>query len=1501
LRRAALATALLLGGKTVAAAEQPFDVIVTASSTEVMAGEKPIGEVPEGARLTVTQTDGDWYLVDVPNANPPQQGWIRKNNVQVAVASDPELTPQQQEQLKERDKFEHQMNELRDAGKLDEAITAAEKMLAVEQSVLGHDHPDALGSLADLASLHEAKQDFATARKLRGEVFAAKTKQLGKDHWQTINARLAAEKTALLEKLDPAERSQLKEADRLTADASKLYSAAQYAKALDAAERAHEIRVRILGARHPDCAPTNSALAMIQEQLGDYAKAESSFRQALTIVKETQGEQHPNYGSSLDNLATLYQELGNYAAAKPLRQQALEIDKLTLGENNFDYAIGLAGMAVLDQEMGDYAKAEPLFLQALRIKKQVVGEWNRSYALTLNNLAMMYREMGDYSRAEPPCRRALEIRKKVLGETHPEYAISLENLAGLYLNMANYAAAEPLYKQALDITKQSLGERHFKYATCLNNLANLYDLMGDYAKVEPLREQALEIQKQALGEKHPHYAVNLANLARFYDRMGNYSKAEPLLVQAMQIRKEVLGEKHPDYGSSLDDLASHYRSKGEYAKAEPLFLEALQIRKETLGEKRPDYAASLHNLASLYRDMGDYAQAERLFKQAVEINKAIFGENHPDYATGLNNQAGLYLAMGDYAHAEQIYKQVLDIEKRSLGENHPNYAVSLNNLAVLYREMGDYAKAEPLIERALEITKKALGEKHPDYAAKVSSLALLYVQMADYARAEPLCRQALQINKAALGETHPGYANSLHNLASLYDDLDLYANAEPLYIEALKVEKESLGEKHPSYADSLNNLALMYTRMHQYSKAEPLHRQALEIRKQTLGENHPDYAISLNNLALIYCKTGDYANAEPLFKRVLEIQKQSVGEKHPDYAKCLGNLAALYMDMGDNAQAEPLAFQSLRISREQLDSTAAVQSERQQLRMAEAVRVRINVCVTLAYNASLPAEPVYAEVLAWKGAVTARQQAMRQLRRSQENPQAAELYRELAVAARQLNSASRTTPKPGQAESYRQRLEQLSEALEALEKKLATVSADFHRQLDERKRTPDDIRRVLPKDTVLVDLLEYQTTKSQVKPGEREDESRLVAFIIRPDQPVEAVYLGLLEPIAKNIVEWRRTFGIGRAGGTDPNIELRHLIWDKLQPHLQGAKTVLISPDGVTAQFPWLALPGEKPGTYLIDEVAIAIVPVPRLLPELLAPSAPAIKQPQATSLLLVGDVDFSADPGKPPESVGTNLVAARGGRPLHWQPLPGTRDEVAAIKATFQKQFGRISPEELTGAQATKNAVRMMAGNYQYLHFSTHGFFAPSEVKSALDANTPPDTTTAGELNSGRDISGFHPDLLSGLVLAGANRPIEDGQDDSILTALEVSEMDLSRVDLATLSACETGLGQMAGGEGLLGLQRAFQIAGAKSTVASLWQVPDRATQALMSRFYENLWQRRMSKLQSLREAQQWLIHEAPKQPELLGRGLAFDPHSEPETPGRPDRLSPFYWAAFVLSGDWR
>jgi CHAT domain-containing protein len=245
---------------------------------------------------------------------------------------------------------------------------------------------------------------------------------------------------------------------------------------------------------------------------------------------------------------------------------------------------------------------------------------------------------------------------------------------------------------------------------------------------------------------------------------------------------------------------------------------------------------------------------------------------------------------------------------------------------------------------------------------------------------------------------------------------------------------------------------------------------------------------------------------------------------------------------------------------------------------------------------------------------------------------------------------------------------------------------------------------------------------------------------------------------------------------------------------------------------------------------------------------------------------------------------------------LPNTPREVLAIRGAFERSFSAGDIRLLQQAAPTEEQIRATAGGCDFVHLATHGYFAPPELRSAL-AGAPAKGTATPEFVSRQDVAGFHPGLLSGIVLAGANRETRGDQDDGILTALEIAELDLRRVTLATLSACQTGLGETAGGEGLLGLQRAFQTAGARSVVASLWTVRDDATRQLMIDFYDNLWTKKMSKIAALREAQLTMLRDGlkpdPGAP-AAARGLKLDPAGA-------NRPSPYYWAPFILSGDWR
>ncbi|MBY0228731.1 MAG: CHAT domain-containing protein, partial [Gemmataceae bacterium] len=327
-------------------------------------------------------------------------------------------------------------------------------------------------------------------------------------------------------------------------------------------------------------------------------------------------------------------------------------------------------------------------------------------------------------------------------------------------------------------------------------------------------------------------------------------------------------------------------------------------------------------------------------------------------------------------------------------------------------------------------------------------------------------------------------------------------------------------------------------------------------------------------------------------------------------------------------------------------------------------------------------------------------------------------------------------------------------------------------------------------------------------------------------------------------------------------------------PHLAGARIILVSPEGPVARLPFAALPSGKRG-YLVEEFAFATVPVPQMLPRLAEP----FKAEAAPGLLLVGDVDFGASAGKPAKDRGIGKMVPKDARRLFdFVALPGTRHEMAGIARSYEARF-KAKPTALGRDAATKQAFWDGAPGKGFIHLATHGFFAPSELRSALSPLDEPSRRTTFT----------HPGMLSGIALAGANREPKAGEDDGILTAAELAGLDLSAARLVVLSACETGLGDTAGGEGVLGLQRALHVAGARSAVTSLWKVPDAATQALMEEFYANLWTRKLPPLESLRQAQLALLRR-------------YDPvEGKMGAPARKGTLSPYQWAAFSVSGAWR
>ncbi len=1112
--------------------------------------------------------------------------------------------------------------------------------------------------------------------------------------------------------------------------------------------------------------------------------------------------------------------------------------------------------------------------------------------------ARKLQQQGKPTEAIAAAEKALSLERQVYGHVSRNKLAWVQWLAGMYQQREDFAAARKARQESLDICTRQYGAKDWRVTDARLLLASVDQL----AALTPPQRKRL-----AQAEKAHDEAVALW-------QQGRSREALELARQAVAIRKEVLGEHSTDYAQAVNNLALVCQSLGEYAQAEERFRLALDIYEQALGQRHPRCALVLNNLAALYCARGNYAQAEPLYGRVVQICKQTAGENSLDHARSLQNLAALYRLTGEYARAEPLLRQVVQIGAQTLGPKQPDYAACLSNLAELYRSMGEYARAEPLYRQALDIRKQVLGEKHLDYATNLDNLAALYKLMGDHVRAESLLRQAQEIFKQAHGEKQPNYAAVLNNLAEVYRYRGDYVRALPLYREAVQIYKETAGIRCPAYATSLNNLGLVYQILGLQAQAEPLLRQSLEIRKQILGEKHPVYAQSLNNLGCLYSSRGDNAQAESLYGQALEIQKQSLGEVHPEYAQTLINLAVVHWSEAARLQVLlppavppcPVAGlcacatyaarthdelrQALHIARDILERTAAAQSQRQQLDRLAQLRFLLDAYLYLPPQTLQDVIAQYRAVLAWKGAVGGRQ---RQEHLARKRSDLAEDFAALDRVSTHLATLALAPPDPQHLSDRRREIQKLTDQKERLEARLAGKSAEFRQEQRRQHLEPAQLQAVLPADTVLLDFLEY----SQAAPapwwrGGWHWQRRLAAFVVRRDRLVR-VDLGSTQAIKEAVDRWR--LALQRRFLTEGDVRLgeqvRRLVWQPLQPYVQGASVVLISPDGPLDRIPFAALPGSRKDRYLLEEVAIAVVPIPPLLPQLLASHK---DEPQTEpSLLLVGNVAYDKAAGS--AAVADSRPAPRAGALLHWPPLDATLAEVRAIRGCFEDHFPEGHVTTLSSSRATEAAVRQQAPSHRYLHLATHGFFAPQELRSALAALSQGDKQDTGNLFTRRDVAGFHPGLLSGLVLAGANEAPQPGQDDGILTALEVEALDLSGVELAVLSACETGLGEEAGGEGLLGLQRAFQLAGARSVVASLWQVDDKATRELMVRFYEGLWDKKLSKLEALRQAQLWMLREG------AGRGMVDVRLPKDRLPIEDGRLAPYYWAAFSLSGDWR
>jgi CHAT domain-containing protein len=734
--------------------------------------------------------------------------------------------------------------------------------------------------------------------------------------------------------------------------------------------------------------------------------------------------------------------------------------------------------------------------------------------------------------------------------------------------------------------------------------------------------------------------------------------------------------------------------------------------------------------------------------------------------------------------------------------------------------------------------------------------------MGDYDAALPLCRQAAELTRAALGEDHPGYARCLHDLATVYREMGDYSAALPLLERAAEITRAALGEDHPDYARSLHNLATVYQRKGEYDAALPLCRKGAELTRAALGEDHRNYAADLANLALILSATDRAAEALTLLQQAAAIDDRMIGQ---------------ILSIGSERQR--IAFLLTKLSR--LYETLSLVLEHLADSPA-AIRVALDLVLR---RKAIAAEATAAQRDAVLGG---RYPALR--------PK----LQELGALRMQIARATMAGPGSEGPEARGRRLAEWSVHRERLEAELAQQVPEMNLERALRDADRHVVALALPEATALVEFVRFPVYDFRAIPARGEKSwqpERYAAFVLRSGDPddVRMIDLGRAEPIDLMIADFRagvtgtdaeRARRDMTKGPEEPSpasaerlgSRLRAIVFDRLLPALDGRTRLLIAPDGDLSRLPFEVLPSDD-GRRLIDGYQISYLSCGR---DALRLGVAAGGTPASPLLFADPDFDLEAD-GPSALDLGSAAHAiGRHSRDMDRQcdercfhRLPGTLVEGQRI-ATL------LGVRPALGAAATEGRLKADCRSPRILHLATHGFFLPdqqSELRQAAAGLGDDPVGLAAEAFAAGRLSGPQiedPMLRSGLALAGANtwlqgRNLPEEAEDGLLTAEDVTGLDLLATELVVLSACETGLGQVHVGEGVFGLRRAFVLAGARTLVMSLWKVPDEPTRELMEDFYRRLLAGE-GRAEALRQAQ---LAMKAKYPE------------------------PFYWGAFICQGD--
>ncbi len=1098
---------------------------------------------------------------------------------------------------------------------------------------------------------------------------------------------------------------------------------------------------------------------------------------------------------------------------------SIVIDDSVAAEKYFEKAISFG-------DSGQYENSYIFLLKASLIFKK--SENWEGYVKCYNEIAENLISENKYDAALDSLNKLLEIGLYELGNTDSLVGKIYYNIGLAHTEKNETKKAFDFFSKAIAIWERDKNRHKADLALCYELLGSIYRHRSDFKNSLKYHNKSKSINLEIFGDSHPNLSDNYYSLAVINGLKGNHDESVQYFNKSLDIRIQYFGRHHKKVSDCFIGIGISYSLIGDYITATPYMEDALKILLNILQEDDPAFYFSYLNLASVYLYRGNYDKALENNMKALKIANQSFGENTAYVARSYNNIGAVYERKGDYEIALIYFQKALKIRLELFDSNDPNIAESYGNIGGIYQLYKIYDKSIKYFKNALSIEIKTFGLQHLTVADSFIDVSNLFLETSQLDSALTYIRKAFAILEEY---NNSNTASCMHTFGKVYFRKGDYKKSLEYFNRALSVYKNSLTEVHPKVARAYRQIGDVYNKKDNFS--ESLNNYQKAITSLITGSNSSDV---VSNLDLVNISSE---------KELLQILKRKAAILDKIYSINSDNTDDLKLSVSTYLLASEL-IKKMRIS---------YKTEGSKLFLTD-------------INSKIYDDAIHT--------------ALKLYRHSRDNRD-----KELVFRFAEENKA--TILHESISKSNAKKYSGITDSLLKKEKALRIDLTFYDTEINKEKQKgvkAFDSSKIGEYEDKFFDLnIEYQELLSKFEKDypryynlkyendvlsveeiqQRLDENEVLLqyfagdsslFIFTIDKSNYDVYSGTPP---KNSTIRKLNNSIYNLD-TDEYLESSYLLYTKLikpvEEKIKG-KQILLIPDGILHYVPFDALLTKDVKQkakidysalpYLINDYNIRYAYSATLaLKEIVGATANTANEDSFLGMAPVFEdgtiqADLISRELSIIDTMNKDIYRAMKRSFLDekstFNPLPASEEEITNIYKMFKKS--NKPAKTYLHSDATEDLLKSNKTNsYKYVHLATHAFMNEKNPK------------------------------LSGIVLAADSSKTEDG----VLYSEEIYNLYLN-ADLVVLSACESGLGEIVRGEGIIGFTRGLMFSGAKNVIVSLWNVVDRSTAAFMTDLYSKILEGK-SYTTALRDVKLRFINS--------------DKYSEP-----------FYWGAFKLVGN--